>query len=43
MKIKVGEKLPSSKLFYLDQNNNVKIQDLARSQLPLTSCANQIL
>tara|TARA_B100000963_G_C22594635_1_gene657251 strand:+ start:271 stop:756 length:486 start_codon:yes stop_codon:yes gene_type:complete len=24
MKIKVGDKLPSSELFYLDQNNNVK-------------------
>ena len=34
MKIKVGEKLPSSELFYLDQNNNVKkiyILDLCRS------------
>ena len=28
MKIKVGEKLPSSKLFYLDQNNNVKKVDI---------------
>ena len=27
MKIKVGEKLPSSKLFYLDQNNDVKKVD----------------
>ena len=24
MKIKVGDKLPSSELFYLDQNNEVK-------------------
>ena len=24
MKIKVGDKLPSSELFYLDQNNDVK-------------------
>ena len=34
MKIKVGDKLPSSELFYLDQNNNVKkidILDLCRS------------
>ena len=28
MKIKVGEKLPSSQLFYLDQNNNVKKVDI---------------
>ena len=28
MKIKVGEKLPSSELFYLDQNNNVKKVDV---------------
>ena len=28
MKIKVGEKLPSSELFYLDQNNNVKKVDI---------------
>ena len=28
MKIKVGEKLPSSKLFYLDQNNDVKKVDI---------------
>ena len=33
MKIKVGDQLPSSELFYLDQNNNVKkidILDLCR-------------
>ena len=33
MKIKVGDKLPSSKLFYLDQNNDVKkidVQDLCK-------------
>ena len=33
MKIKVGEKLPSSELFYLDQNNNVKkidVRDLCK-------------
>ena len=24
MKIKIGDKLPSSELFYLDQNNDVK-------------------
>tara|TARA_B100000579_G_C22809270_1_gene844268 strand:+ start:147 stop:635 length:489 start_codon:yes stop_codon:yes gene_type:complete len=33
MKIKVGDKLPSSELFYLDQNNNVKkidVQDLCK-------------
>ncbi len=28
MKIKVGDKLPSSELFYLDQNNNVKKVDI---------------
>ncbi len=28
MKIKVGEKLPSSELFYLDQNNDVKKVDI---------------
>ncbi len=28
MKIKVGQKLPSSELFYLDQNNNVKKVDI---------------
>ena len=28
MKIKVGEKLPSSELFYLDQNSNVKKVDI---------------
>ena len=28
MKIKVGEKLPNSELFYLDQNNNVKKVDI---------------
>ena len=28
MKIKVGEKLPSSELFYLDQNNEVKTIDI---------------
>ena len=28
MKIKVGEKLPSSELFYLDQNNKVKKVDI---------------
>ena len=28
MKIKVGEKLPSSELFYLDQKNNVKKVDI---------------
>ena len=28
MKIKVGEKLPSSKLFHLDQNNDVKKVDI---------------
>ena len=34
MKIKVGEKLPSSELFYLDQNNDVKkisILDLCKN------------
>ena len=34
MKIKVGDRLPSSDLFYLDQNNNVKkidILDLCRN------------
>ena len=34
MKIKVGDKLPSSELFYLDQSNNVKkidILDLCRN------------
>ena len=34
MKIKVGEKLPSSELFYLDQNNDVKkidVLDLCRN------------
>ena len=34
MKIKVGDKLPSSDLFYLDQNNDVKkidILDLCRN------------
>ena len=34
MKIKVGDKLPSTELFYLDQNNNVKkidILDLCRN------------
>ena len=33
MKIKVGDKLPSSELFYIDQNNDVKkidIQDLCK-------------
>ena len=33
MKIKVGDKLPSSKLFYLDQKNDVKkidVQDLCK-------------
>ena len=33
MKIKVGDKIPSSKLFYLDQNNDVKkidVQDLCK-------------
>ena len=33
MKIKVGDKLPSSELFYLDQNNDVKkidVQDLCK-------------
>ena len=28
MKIKVGEKMPSSELFYLDQNNDVKKVDI---------------
>lgn len=28
MRIKVGDKLPSSELFYLDQNNNVKKIDI---------------
>ena len=28
MKIKVGDKLPSSELFYLDQNNDVKKIDI---------------
>ena len=35
MKIKVGEKLPSSELFYLDQNNDVKkidIKDLCKEK-----------
>ena len=33
MKIKIGDKIPSSKLFYLDQNNDVKkidVQDLCK-------------
>ena len=30
MKIKVGDKLPSSELFYLDQNNEVKKIDLRK-------------
>ena len=29
MKIKVGEKLPRSELFYLDQNYNVKKVDIS--------------
>ena len=28
MRIKIGDKLPSSKLFYLDQNNEVKKIDI---------------
>ena len=28
MRIKVGDKLPSSELFYLDQNNGVKKIDI---------------
>ena len=28
MKIKVGDKLPSSDIFYLDQNNDVKKIDI---------------
>ena len=28
MRIKIGDKLPSSELFYLDQNNNVKKVDI---------------
>ena len=28
MKLKIGEKLPSSELFYLDQNNDVKKIDV---------------
>ena len=28
MKIKVGDKLPSTELFYLDQSNNVKKIDI---------------
>ena len=35
MKIKVGDKLPSSELFYIDQNNDVKkidILDLCRNK-----------
>ena len=35
MRIKVGEKLPSSELFYLDQNNDVKkidIKDLCKEK-----------
>ena len=28
MKIKIGDKLPSSELFYLDQNNEVKKIDI---------------
>ena len=34
MKLKVGDKLPDSELFYLDQNNNVKkinILDLCKN------------
>ena len=30
MKIKVGDKLPSSELFYIDQNNDVKKVDILR-------------
>ena len=33
MKLKIGDKLPSSELFYLDQNNNVKkidVRDLCK-------------
>ena len=29
MKIKIGDKLPSSELFYLDQNNEVKKIDIS--------------
>ena len=35
MKIKVGDKIPSSELFYLDQNNDVKkidIKDLCKEK-----------
>ena len=28
MRIKIGDKLPNSELFYLDQNNVVKIIDI---------------
>ena len=28
MKIKIGDKLPSSQLFYIDQNNDVKKIDV---------------
>ena len=28
MKIKIGDKLPSSELFYLDENNNIKKIDI---------------
>ena len=28
MKIKIGDKLPSSQLFYVDQNNDVKKIDI---------------
>ena len=38
MKIKVGDKLPNSELFYLDQNNNIKkvdVQDLCKDNKTL--------
>ena len=42
MRIKIGEKLPNSELFYLDQNNDVKkidILDLCKGCLLYTSDA----
>ena len=36
MRIKIGDKLPNSELFYLDQNNDVKkidILDLCKARL----------
>ena len=31
MNLKVGDKLPSSELFYLDQNNNVKKRNIIKA------------